>query len=188
MNRRIVPALAALLVVAGLAGCGIQPESSPTAIDRPFQPTTSPTSAPNPAGTIRETLYLVRDGMLVAVTRHVSRPPTVESLLAELYGAPSDTERESGLTSALLGTNPVAAVHQIGTQVVIELAAPVAGSPRTDDQLAFGQIVCTLTSLPDVNTVMFTHNQQPIGVPRGDGSVSTVALTSADYTTMMAPN
>ncbi|GAA1776746.1 GerMN domain-containing protein [Luedemannella helvata] len=185
MNRRALVALGAILTAAALTSCGIQPESSPTAIDRPFRPTTSSSLTPDPPGAVRETLYLVRDGSLVAVNRYVSQTPTVEDLLADLRSGPTDEEHRSGLTSALIGANLVASVRLDGTQAVVELAAPVDGTARTDDQLAFAQLVCTLTMLSGVETVMFTHENQPIGVPRGDGSVSTGPLTGADYATMM---
>ncbi|GAA1803863.1 hypothetical protein GCM10009682_27050 [Luedemannella flava] len=185
MNQRI-GIVATALAVAVLAGCGIQPETSPTPIDRPFRPAASSTATPPPTGTLSEKLYLIEDGTLVPVTRHVGRTPTVEQLLADLRSAPNDTERESGLTNALLGTNTVTSVRMSGAQAVIELAAPVDGTARTDDQLAYAQLVCTLTSLPGVETVQFTHDGRPIGVPRGDGSVSTAPLSVEDYAAMIA--
>lgn len=58
---------------------------------------------------------------------------------------------------------------------------------RTDDVLALGQIVCTLTSVAGVDTMTFTHDGIPIAVPRADASLSPGPLTFGDYATLVAP-
>jgi hypothetical protein len=53
---------------------------------------------------------------------------------------------------------------------------------RSDEVLAYGQMVCALTSQgADVGTVSFASGGQPLAVPRADGSLVAGALTIADY-------
>jgi hypothetical protein len=141
-----------------------------------------------PSGSVRERLFLVRDGALVPVVRHVPTQPTAEALVTDLLAAPDDAERAAGLTTALLGAPPVTAVHVVNGLAQVELAQPAEGATRNDDQLAYAQIVSTLTARPDITGVVFVRDGQPLGVPRGDGSRSTGPLTAADYANLISGN
>jgi hypothetical protein len=182
--------VAVLTVAAGvLSGCGIPTEDTPRAIDPPHGPlaaAASPTSAATSAGPVTEQLFLVKDGMLVGVARHTDSAPTVNTVVKDLLAGPTAPERATGITSALLGSNVVAAVRIRASYVVVDLASAIDGTARNDDVLAYAQLVCTLTDRPDVNGVTFTRGGQPIGVPRADGSLSEGPLTTADYIGLMA--
>ena len=133
-----------------------------------------------------ERLFLVKDDTLTPVIRHVERQPTTDSLLNDLLAGPTDNERATGITSALQGGNVVAGIHLSGGQAVVELASAMDNTARNDEVLAYAQLVCTLTGRPDVDGVTFTRNGQPIGVPRGDGSLAQGPLTAADYASLLA--
>lgn len=186
--RRIVSAMLSLGV---LASCGIPPESSPRPVDPPrgpFQALASRSPATGTtSGTVPEQLFLVRDGRLVMVTRHVVREPTVDSLMVDLLDGPTASEREAGFTSALLGGRVVAQVRLIDSRAVVELAVVIEGAGRNDEMLGYAQLVCTLTARPEIHGVTFTRDGQPIAVPRDDGSLSVGPLTTADYRQLIAP-
>lgn len=180
---------AAALSTMLLAGCGVTAETTPRPITPPsgfLQTTTSPTPEPTNSGPISEQLFLVKDGALVTVTRHVDHQPTTADLLGDLLTGPTDQERADGISSALLGGNVVSGVHIDNGQAVVELSASIENSARNDEVLAYAQLVCTLAGRADVNAVTFTHNGQPVGVPRADGSLTQGPLTAADYTTLLA--
>ncbi|MDH6463718.1 hypothetical protein M2302_003915 [Micromonospora sp. A200] len=69
-------------------------------------------------------------------------------------------------------------------QVAVNEAADDAG--RSDEVLAYGQIVCTLTSRHEVTTVAFLRDGAPLGVPRADGSLAVQPLTRADYAPLIS--
>ncbi|MBX6357495.1 MAG: GerMN domain-containing protein [Micromonosporaceae bacterium] len=189
MSRRSAAVVGALLTAAALAGCGVSPESEPHPIDPPrgpFRAITSPTPSAARSGAITQRLYLVKDGKLVAVTRHAD-VSTVDALVSQLLSGPTEAERDSGLTSAIQGAVAVSAVHVEGDLATVELSSPVAETRRNDNLLAYAQLVCTLTTRPEIKGVMFTHDQTPVGVPRGDGSLSLGPLTRADYADLIEP-
>ncbi|MBQ0902551.1 GerMN domain-containing protein [Micromonospora sp. U21] len=186
MNRRH---LAPLALAALLTGCGVPTDDSPRTVQPPWGPfhSAAPADTTAPAGRADETLCLVRDNRIVPVVRHVDRPPTVEDQLRHLLAGPGTAERDSDLTSALPGAVNAAGATVTGTQAHVAVDEPGDDAGRSDEVLAFGQIVCTLTSRDDVTTVVFLRDGRPLAVPRADGSLSEQPLTRADYVPLITP-
>ncbi|WP_327004118.1 GerMN domain-containing protein [Dactylosporangium sp. NBC_01737] len=115
----------------------------------------------------------------MAVERRVGSTADVAALLGDLVAGPTDAERDEGLSSALTGTDLIAGVRLVAGTAEVSFR-PQAGG-RTDDILAIGQIVCTLDARTDVDTVRFLLDGQVLKVPRADGSLTELPLTSADY-------
>ncbi|GAA2360152.1 hypothetical protein Cme02nite_37150 [Catellatospora methionotrophica] len=175
-----------LAVVAGVvAGCGVPVEDSPRAVDV-AAPTRAATGAPSAAasGPAAESLYLVRDGSLVAVQRRLPTEPDPQRLLTDLLAGPTEAEQDRGMSTALGGRGVVASVRLLEATAYVELPEGLDG--RNDDVLAFGQIVCTLTSRPDILGVLFTRQGVRIGVPLPDASLSQEPLRAADYAALIA--
>ncbi|MBM0276854.1 GerMN domain-containing protein [Micromonospora tarensis] len=185
MNRR---RLLAVGLVALLSGCGIPTDDAPRAVQPPRGP--FPTSAPvetAPAGPATETLCLVRDNRIVPVLRRVDRLPTIEDHLRHLLAGPTGAERDTDLTSALPGAVNAAGATVTGGQARVAVDEPGDDAGRSDEVLAFGQIVCTLTSRDDVTSVTFLRDGRPLGVPRADGSLSDQPLRRTDYAPLITP-
>jgi hypothetical protein len=181
----------ALVVATGLAlaaGCGVPVDDQPREIDAPGAPY-PPFGAGTPlapgAGPVREPLCLVRDDRLVRVARPVPGWPTIETQLRDLLAGPQPAERDDGLTSALPGTMAVTGIRISRGRVDLEVENPPDGAGRSDQVLAYGQIVCTLTTRPDVTGVAFTQDGRPVGVPRADGSLTSDPLGAADYASLI---
>jgi spore germination protein GerM len=175
------------LIVLSTLACGVPAENDPRPIEAA---TTGASSAPaQPAGEESgpavETLYFVRDSSLVAVRRAGSRPPSVEKQLEHLLAGPTDAEHDSGLSSALTGLGITARVRIDGTAAVVDVGIRPDRAGRSDEVLAYGQIVCTLTARPDVETVIFHYEGQPVDVPRADGSLGRRPLAAADYASLV---
>jgi hypothetical protein len=132
-------------------------------------------------GDVATVLYFVRGDRLVRVTRRASTRPTVDKQLDDLLAGPNEVESDAGLSSALAGTARFGRATRAGSVVTIELVHGEPDAGRSDTVLAFGQIVCTLASRPDVTGVAFERDGERRGVPRGDGSLSEMPLTAADY-------
>jgi spore germination protein GerM len=177
-------AILATLAVSVLAGCGIQPDPQAREVQPPpgpYRALASPVPANTEPGTVAETLCLVKDGKLVPVIRRVKGEPTVTTLMQDLLAGPSNAERADGASSALPGAYQFGQVDLIDGRAVVELTAQVDDAGRSDETLAIGQVVCSLDARPDVDGVTFTAKGRPVGVPRGDGSLSVDPLTMADY-------
>lgn len=189
-RRRALALLPVLLALGGLlGGCGVPAEDEARAVRPPRGP--FPTAAVGgttaPAGSEEEVLYFVRDNRLVPVVRRVDWTPTVDGQLQRLLAGPTAEERDQGLTSALPGAVSTATAHRVGTRAEVEVPDPGDETGRSDGVLAFGQIVRTLAARDDIDTVAFTQRGRPLGIPRGDGSLSEQPLTAADYAALAVP-
>jgi hypothetical protein len=186
---RRLAGLTALLTLAAVAGCGVPVDAEPRAIDPPngAYPALSQ-AAPNRPGAVSERLCLVRDELLSAVTRSVQRAVSLDMHLRLLLDGPTEAERGAGFTSALTGTTSVQRVSQSRGIVTVDIGDRPQDTGRSDEVLGFGQIVCTLTTRPDVAAVAFANDGRPLGVPRADGSLSPGPLTAADYADLLAPS
>ncbi len=181
------------LVVAGalalaLAGCGISAQTAPEPVQPPPGAQLVQSQPPDigASGRTPEYLYFVKDGMVVRVARHVTGAPSTDEVVQDLLGGPNDDESAAGYTSALLGDPIVETVQVSSGRAAVALTAAMSEPGRNDVVLAYAQLVCTLTALPQISGVVFTSNGTPIAVPRGDGSLSQGSpLTASDYTDLI---
>jgi hypothetical protein len=176
------------LMLLTSAGCGIPAEREPREIVPEARPSaSSATGAPIgvESGPAVEALYFVRDGKLVAVRRAGPRSPSAETQLEHLLAGPTEAEHEGGLSSALPGLGITARLRIDGTAAVVDLGIRPESVGRSDEVLAYGQIVCTLTARPDIDTVIFHYEEQPVDVPRADGSLGRRPLAAADYASLI---
>lgn len=179
---------ATVLAALALAGCGIAPQSDAQPIEPPrgpFQAVISPSPLPTSSGSFTETLYLVKDELIVPQVRHVAADASVDELISDLLAGPTEAESAAGLSSALVGVE-VTGVRVDRGFATVDLAAPIEGGGRNDNLLAYAQVVCTLTARRDVLAVTFTRAGRPIDVPRGDSSVLPGPLTASDYADLIA--
>ncbi|QLQ35651.1 GerMN domain-containing protein [Micromonospora robiginosa] len=182
--RRLLPALLAAVL---LAGCGVPVDDEPRLVREPPGrfPTPAGTSTADPDGRVGEPFCFVRDEGLAVVNRRVDGLPGVDAHLQHLLAGPDSAERRSGLATALPGTVVVAGATLTGGVATVDVRQAGQEAGRNDEVLAFGQIVCSLTQRPDVDSVAFRRDGQPLEVPRADGSVSALPLTAADYRPLM---
>jgi hypothetical protein len=87
------------------------------------------------------------------------------------------------------GGNPLAGAEVIRSVdlsrgiATVDVSESFADLNSTDQLLALAEIVYTATARPGVGQVVFTLEDEPIEIPRGDGSLSSNAVTRADYPT-----
>jgi len=187
---RLLPTVVALFAVVALAGCGVTVEDAPRPVAAPPGPLPHLSSAPPPSvesGTVAEVLYFVRGDRLVPVVRRVPATPSIDEQLRQLTAGPTQEERGNDLGSVLTGTTGIAGTRRSGSGVVVELGRSGGEAARSDEVLAFGQVVCTLTARSDVSGVSFVRGGQPLTVPRADGSLAQGPLTATDYASLTAP-
>ena len=185
MLRRSLTILAILSLVVP-ASCGIPAQDEPHEVDLPHGGQNTATAGPAPGGEVAEVLCLVRDGRLVQTVRRVSSVPTPQKQLDDLAAGPTTAERNLGLTTALAGMTLSA--RDSGDGVTVEVTEEEDdGSARSDEVLAYAQVVCTLTARADVASVSFTQEGDPLRVPRADGSLTDRPLRGWDYSSLIAP-
>ena len=171
------------LVVAVLTSCGVRPQDRADPIDPdevPFdllEPGQSTTTAPASGRTL--TIYLVAGDRLVAVSRRPPAGSELEPVTQVLEDGPTEAEMATGITTALPEGEISSVVAERGIATV-DLEASFADIPSTDQLLATAQLVYTLTGQPGVGSVDFTLAGEPIEIPRGDGALTSDALTRED--------
>ncbi|MGH8976009.1 MAG: GerMN domain-containing protein [Acidimicrobiia bacterium] len=197
-RRRLLGAgLAVAALVAGaVTGCGIPTEDSATlapAEDVPFDllaevPETTSSTLPSPAGssTAQATIFLVQGERLAPVVRDVPAPATGEGVLEALERGPTRSEAALGLRSALVGRDVMRSIGISGGIASVDLGPDFTDIVGRDQIMALAQIVSTVTGLAGVGRVSFTLEGVPVGVPRGDGAVTTESVSRDDYA-LLAP-
>jgi spore germination protein GerM len=176
-----------------LAACGVPTQDNPVAIakgDLPqglLSPSTTSTTlgGPRTAGASID-VYFVSSDHLVAVTRGIPRPPSLDNALGSLLAGPSLTESAQGIRSAISQDTAVLATRVDKGVAVIDLSAAFADIGGIDQILAVGQLVFTATGLPDVASVSFQLNDRPVAVPSADGSLVAGPVTRAAYAPLLS--
>ena len=179
-------AWAAGLVLAGLlTGCGVPPDDAPRALNRREAPAAAPPSpspVPEPIGDERVTLWFVRAGQVVPVTRPVAMPTSTSILLGLLFDGPTANEQQAGATSLIPTSLSVSTVEQRGDTVIVTLRG--TRDELRPQSLAFAQIVATLT--PErARGVRFRLDGADLPVPRDDGLLSSGPVDRGDYADLL---
>ncbi|MER7243164.1 GerMN domain-containing protein [Kribbella sp. NPDC000426] len=186
--RALVTVLAAAVV---LAGCGVPVQQQPAPIDPAAVPSrllrgNSPTSGPSSAtpGKPAIQVVLVRNDRLVTLVRDAPKPAPsdrLQTVISALLAGPTTTEQADGITSALPPELTLAVAGVQGQVVHLELSGETDGRSATENVLAVGQIVLSVTALSTVDQVTFSRNGQPVEALLADGALTTDPLTAADY-------
>ncbi|MEO6125511.1 MAG: GerMN domain-containing protein [Ilumatobacteraceae bacterium] len=168
-----------------LVSCGVPTETTPRSISdnqlpdglRPANATGQPASAASEA--IR--VWLVRDDGLTSVIRRIDSPATTLDVLASLGIGPSDIEQRLSLRSALPDASLIIDAQINGGTAVVGLDSAFDQIPATDQVLAIGQVVLTLTNLRGVGQVRFERDGSEVAVPLPDGRSVDRAVSADDF-------
>ncbi|MEU8238328.1 GerMN domain-containing protein [Actinoplanes missouriensis] len=172
-----------------LTACGVpaQEEAHPVTLPRrPLNVGATSAAAP-PVGEVALVLCLIHDNRLTQTVRRIDAPPDPQRHLDQLVTGPTASEQAQGLSTALATTALTVRIPEGETTAVVEVSEAGEGTARSDEVLAYGQIVCTLTSRADIGAVAFLRGGQPLQVPRGDGTLASGPLRAADYRTLIGP-
>ena len=193
----VVTVLIASLALLG--SCGLPSSSTPVevpAAEVPYGLLQSATTSPSPTvspGVVLSaaTMYLVdTQQQLVAVPVQIpSAPvaPMLQSLLDRLAVGPSERERARGLVTDL-GPGSTIVLRDISAGTAdIELQTTNQDPSPSKLPIAVGQIVLTATNIVGIDRVVFVKDGTVLPVPGPDGSRTLDPLTSANYTSILAP-
>jgi hypothetical protein len=187
--RRVRGRAALIASLLLISGCGVPAQDEPHPVTLPRRPLneTASAAAAELVGEVAQILCLTRDDRLVHAVRRSDALLSPQRLLNLLIAGPTAAEREQGMGTALATTSLSITVATAGRTAAVEISEPGEGTGRSDEALAYGQVVCTLTSRPDIVAVTFLRDGRPLQVPRGDGILTGDPLRAADYRSLMDP-
>ncbi len=177
--------LGGLALVNG--ACGIEAQSEARNLTAEVElgplPETAPGSEVDPAAW----LYFVEDNQLVGLGRLPNQvPPSPGPLVAALARGPSRSELDRGFWSAIPPGTVLESVTVRNGVAEIDLSAEFTSIGGQDEILAVGQIVLTLTSIPEVDGVLFRVEGVLLGVPGADGSLVGNVATIEDFAQLIS--
>ena len=202
---RVRPAALTVLVtvliaaLALLGSCGLPSKSTPVevpAAEVPYGLLQSATTSPSPTvspGVVPSagTIYLAdAQQQLVALPVQIpsgTTAPMLQSLLDRLAVGPSERERERGLVTDLGPGSTIVLRNLSAGTAEIELQTTNQDPSPSKLPIAVGQIVLTASSIMGIDRVVFVRDGTVLPVPGPDGSRTLDPLTSANYTSILAP-
>jgi spore germination protein GerM len=188
VNRGLALAAVALLTVAA---CGVSTETRARTTEPAEVPfglaenirRSPPDTALPPVGPVAELYFLDEAGRLVATTRqlHSDRP---DAVVAALLAGPTSREADAGLGTAFPDEDAVRSVDVTGGVAAVNLAGSFVNLDGEAQRSALAQLVYTLTARPGIGRVSLTLEEQPVEIPRGDGTLTTGSVSRDSYREM----
>ena len=189
--RRLLSLLACLLV---LTNCGVPGQSSPDRVapgDLPSPLRSGSSAEPTAQASIDPAksylVYFVRNDRLVGLAREEAVGSPNDRLIAvvgSLTTGPTESEQAAGITTSLPTGLRLRVSEVRAQQAVLDLSGETDGRSATDNLLAVGQIVLSVTSLPWNKQVTFVRNGSPVEALLPGGALTANPLTATDYQTL----
>ena len=194
----IAPSVRPATMAAGLAllvltaSCGLPGGGSVTRVDDdevPYRLLESSSPSPEPPGDdvvsdLTPVLVWLADDHLIPepASEQCGQPlgPVIQGLLAQLSRGPSDEARDHGLSTAIPAESRLTLSEISAGTAQIDFEAAVAISAELLPS-AVGQIVLTVTSVPDVDSVILLRDGEPVQAPLPGGALSSEPVSEQDY-------
>ena len=174
---------AAVGLLAWTAGCALGPQAQPVTLATGAahgQPTKHHTGAFTVK--VSERVYLVHNGKLVAVRRTTPlRNTHLQTVMGALFEPLRFLERNEGLRSALPPSKKPVRVQVSGRLATVQLPPGFDGLAVSEQILAVGQLVFTISGNSDAFQVRFKAGEKSVPVPDGGGRLMGRPVTRADY-------
>ena len=178
-------ALAALMAVL-LMACGVPTDSEAEVLTIDLdQPPEIDESEPEDLAAV--SVYLIRDGVLVGVTRDLPVPTTVEKTLESLLSGVNQPESRANLRTSIPPGTRLLGIDVEGATATLNLSSDFASVGGEEEILAVAQIVLTATSADGVTRVEFELEGVPTDVPVAGGALSAEPVTADHYNELIGP-
>lgn len=185
-SLHVVAVVAAAVVLT--AGCGIPQDRRPKAIDPADLPPAltadgarSTTTTSIGALKVDITVFLARQDRIVAVTRTLATPVSIDDRVRALLSGPSDAEASTGIRTAIAPDARLLRATVSGGVADLDLSSSFADLTGQEQILALAQVVFTVTETPGVSSVRFQLAGEPVAVPTGDGTLTDAPLTRSQF-------
>lgn len=175
---RAIRALTLLSVL--LVACGVPAEDEAELLmiemDQPPE-----IEEPQPQDLAAVSVYLIRDAVLVPVTRDLPVPTTLEKTLQSLLSRVSQPEERANLRTSIPPGTRLLGVEVTNGVARVDLSSDFASVGGEEEILAVAQIVLTATSADGVNSVEFELEGVPTDVPVAGGALSVEPVGADQY-------
>jgi len=136
---------------------------------------------PPPEDLAAVSVYLIRDAVLVPVTRDLPVPTTLEKTLESLLSRVSQPEERANLRTAIPPGTRLLGVEVQDATDRLNLSSDFASVGGEEELLAVAQIVLTATSTDGVTSVEFELEGVPTDVPVASGALSVEPVSADQY-------
>lgn len=175
-----------VLLFLALVGCGVPMESEPDPIE--VEAAADPDDERPVLGDLSAvSMYLVRDDLLVPVTRDLPSPPTPKIVIDSLLSSVTEPEQRANLRTAIPPGTRALRVEVDGAVLRVDLSREFAAVGGEEEILAVAQIVLTGTSIDGVERVVFELEGVPTDVPVASGALSVDPVGASGYDSLIAP-
>jgi spore germination protein GerM len=169
----------------GAVGCSFGPENTSQIIPESQQQKLDDSTSSDEAEIGFGRVYLQRTestgaSILTGVQRDISNDPF--DIVQVLLDGPTKTEQEAGLRSAIPASTEVLSARYVASDLVkVDLTAEIFTATGDDLVSSVAQIVLTLCDITGIERVLIVVNGQVNEWPKGDGSLTSQALTAYDF-------
>lgn len=181
--RVYVPAAVLVLL---LAACGVPTEAEPEEL---LLEVDAPTVIAEPLdeNLASVSMYLIRSGALVHVTRDLPSPAGPDEILGSLFDGVTEPQQRADLRSSIPPGSRILGLTQDGPILRINLSNDFAAVGGEEEIFAVAQVVLTVTSIEGVELVAFELEGLPTDVPVANGALSVEPVGAEDYFELLAP-
>lgn len=195
---RPAPAACVLVLAAVLVGCGLPDEQRTQVVDDASVPYAlldsstpargNPDTGPGePSGTPGVFWLDPNDHLIpsdAGLTCSDAPTDVVEGALSALTAAPTASQRDAGLSSAIPSIARLTLVQIVDRVAEVDLDPVTIADPERLP-LAVGQVVLSVTTAPGVDAVRLVTSGQPVDLPLPSGALSTRDVTPEDYAALL---
>jgi spore germination protein GerM len=193
-RQSVVVALVLSVVVALAAACGVPAQDEARVADRDDVPfglldstDTTASLAPTTNGNVEIYLVTADTKHVTPVPRDIGEGDRVSAAVESLVAGPTVDEQAQGLQTALPSQDLVRSIEVVDGVAAVDLDPAFQDIGGSNQLLAIAQLTYTLTGLGTVDRVVFAVGGQAVEVPRGDGSITSGAVSRADYPELAPP-
>ncbi|MCJ7725419.1 MAG: GerMN domain-containing protein [Acidimicrobiia bacterium] len=132
-------------------------------------------------------VYFVQESLQAqVVVRYVGSGAVETEAIRALLDGPTDAERAKGLWTAIPADTLLLGVEISGGVATVDLSREFENGGGTTSILSrLAQVVYTITQFPDVDSVSFRLDGEPVTAFSGEGVVLEAPVTRADYETVL---
>ena len=185
-TRRCAATLAAILLLHATASCAVPLQDRPQVIDtdrrapaETIQP--DPTAEPQADTSI----YVIRGGRLVRVTRQVPAGNRVENTLASLLAGTLPAEESQQLRTAIPAAVTKVDLRTDGHIAIMRVPAAFLALSGPEQVLAVAQLVWTVTDTGEATGLRLIDNSStPVALPVEGGDLVYRPVRRTDYHTL----
>jgi Sporulation and spore germination len=159
--------------------------SSTTTLVPPSIPPTSTPSTTSTSIPVPLEFYLIQNQRLVRVRRPTGAEPTVDAVLDALR-RPTFDETLGGRRSILAESSLDVLATSGGGSASVDLGESFSSLLGSDQTLAIGQLVYSLTTLDGIGDVAFFLAGSPLEVPGADGGLISGPISRDDLPSLVA--